>query len=600
MIGLFEQVLPHYGLAIASDAFEPANKSLCDVHESDFYLGSFRIVEERGERLDPAVDLYVQSHRVSGLADGFHRFDSGVLQKVSSQTVRRHDVIAINQAVYERSSFGVVIVSRNRDWTQYVNLGRELQRLQMGDEMLGFMSAGYSSKTGNDLPAAKRVSEILGELGVEVGASYFAVGGGVSLHQVESRGMNEDIVHMKGPAEMLKDDLARSLPSFMIPNQVILLPELPLTVNGKVDVQDLRAREIELVRREYVAPRSAAEEIIHALWVSRMKSDDISVTDNFFDLGGNSLMAVGLTNEINARFGTTLPLQVIFEAPSIERLAAKVQSGNASSSSRLVPLQRKGRARPVFCWPGLGGYCMNLRQLAQGLGAERPFYGVQAYGINVGEEPYPNVAEMAKRDITLIKEFQPTGPYTLWGYSFGARVAFETAYQLEAMGDAVESLFLIAPGSPIVRASATSQGSGYENEAYLTILLSVFTADIHHPSLPACLATVKNEENFIKFVASELTGFDPELVRRIVSVVSRTFEVKSTFRELKARKVRAPVTIIRAPGDDYSFIEGSEGYSSLVPNIIDIRADHYGMLRQPGVEELVRVAQSVPTPSPHP
>jgi amino acid adenylation domain-containing protein len=598
MIGLFERVLPSYGLAVLEDAFEPAHKALCDVDGADFYLGTYRLLEDRGERIPPEVELYIQPQGVGvrGLTEGLYRFASGKLDKIASKVVRRHDVIAINQAVYDRSSFGVTIVSRARDWRQYINLGRELQRLQMADSRIGLMSSGYSSKTGNDLPSAKRIREILADVGVEVHASYFAVGGGISCGQFESQGMNEDAVHMKGPAELLYDDLARILPPFMMPNQVILVPEMPLTVNGKIDVQSLRARDIEFVERDYVAPRNIVEEAIHEMWLAHLKQEQISVTDNFFELGGNSLVAVNLTNKVNSRFGTRLPLQVIFTAPTIERLAKEVKHGGAERFSRLVPLKGKarGRSRPIFCWPGLGGYCMNLRQLAHGLDGDRPFYGVQAHGINAGEEPYATVAEMARRDIELIKELQPRGPYTLWGYSFGARVAFESAYQLEAMGETVESLGLLAPGSPIVRTGVEQQGSGFENQVYLTILFSVFTGDIHHPSLPACLARVKNEEDFIRFVASELTGFDAELVRRIMKVVSCTFEFRYSFRELQSRTVQAPITIVRAAGDDYSFIEGSEGYSTLAPRVISLAVDHYGLLRRPGVDELVRAIQGAP------
>ena len=90
---------------------------------------------------------------------------------------------------------------------------------------------------------------------------------------------------------------------------------------------------------------------------------------------------------------------------------------------------------------------MNLRLLASKMGGDQPFFGVQAHGINPGETPYATIKEMAAEDIKAIKRQQPTGPYTLWGYSFGARVAFETAYQLEQAGEQVDHLFLIAPGS---------------------------------------------------------------------------------------------------------------------------------------------------------
>ncbi|MEK8168844.1 hypothetical protein NKH77_00560 [Streptomyces sp. M19] len=98
-------------------------------------------------------------------------------------------MIAINQQVYERSGFGISVISRTgEDWRQYVDLGRALQRLSMNDLNLGFMSSGYSSKSGADLPAARRIARILADAGLPGGPSYFFVGGRVSDEQVRAEG----------------------------------------------------------------------------------------------------------------------------------------------------------------------------------------------------------------------------------------------------------------------------------------------------------------------------------------------------------------------------------------------------------------------------
>lgn len=595
MLGLFEEILPQYGLNIRDLEFTPAEKAQLECAEEDYYLGTFEIVPDAGPRPDDAVDVYVQAHpgKIADLPAGQYHYKDGGLERISDELILKKHVIAINQQVYERASLGISLVSRtSKDWLSYIELGRKLQHLQMNDTHLGFMSSGYSSKTGNALPAARRLDSILSACGKSTGPSYFFIGGRISEEQLLSEGMKEDAVHMKGPAEMIKDDLVNFLPDYMMPNRVIVLEKMPLTANGKIDLKALSAQDVEFAERPFVAPRTPAEERISALWKKAMKRELVSVQDDFFESGGNSLIAVGLVNKINSEFQTSLPLQTLFEAPTIEKLALRVDGQSTEPSSRLVRLEATGSKPPVYCWPGLGGYTMNLRLLATKLGIDQPFYGVQAHGINKDETPYSTIREMAAEDIQIIKRLQPTGPYTLWGYSFGARVAFETAYQLEQAGEQVANLFLIAPGSPKVRetdASDHGREPSYGNRAYVTILFSVFMGSISGPALDECLRAAKDEDSFTAFISARLKDLDPEVIRRIIRIVQQTYEFKYSFHELAERRLRAPITIFKARGDDYSFIENSSGYSSTAPTIIELEADHYGLLKDQGVDELVKM-----------
>jgi amino acid adenylation domain-containing protein len=594
MVGLFEEILPEYGLGIRGCEPVPATKDLLACADEDYYLGTFELIPSAHVAPDDSIDLYVQAHsnKVVDLPAGQYHYRDGALERISDELVLKKHVIAINQQTYENSSFGISAISRTpNEAMRYVDLGRKLQRLQMNDLHLGFMSSGYSSKTGNDLPSARRLETLLKACGRETGPSYFFVGGRVSEEQVLSEGMKEDIVHMKGPAELIKDDLVNFLPDYMLPNRVMVLDKLPHTANGKIDLKALDKTNVEFVERPYVAPRTKTEERICDIWKTVMKRDTFSVQDDFFESGGNSLLAVGIINKMNRELKLALPLQVLFESPTIEKLALKVDGQSSSRSSRLVRLRASGSHNPVFCWPGLGGYTMNLRLLASKVGDERPFYGVQAHGINEGELPYATIKEMAAEDIKAIRRLQPVGPYTLWGYSFGARVAFETAWQLEQAGERVENLFLIAPGSPKVRVPEEFANSGapsYANKAYVTILFSVFAGSITDPALRECLEVAKDDESFAAFICSRIKELDAELVKRITRIVRQTYEFKYAFRELAERQLRAPITMFKAKGDDYSFIENSSGYSATPPTVIELEGDHYGVLKNPGIDELVR------------
>ncbi|MBD0690640.1 hypothetical protein BG452_31705 [Streptomyces sp. CBMA123] len=301
----------------------------------------------------------------------------------------------------------------------------------------------------------------------------------------------------------------------------------------------------------------------------------------------------------SAGAGTSLPLQVVFECPRLADLAARISARTSASddaaASRLVPLQT-GRGRPVFCWPGLGGYPMNLRLLGREASDGRAFYGVQAHGINEGETPYATIRETAAADVAELCRVQPEGPYTLWGYSFGARVAFEAAWQLEQAGQRVEELLLICPGNPEVRqADGRRYGreSSYANPGYVTILFSVFAGAISGPELERCLAETIDESTFVACVHRMLPALGAEVIRRNTRIVGETYEFEYSFRELAERRLAAPVTVLTASGDDYFFIEGSTGCSAAPPTTVELAGDHYGVLKEHGVLELAAAIRAV-------
>ena len=603
ILGLFDEILPKYQLGVRDVDDIPTVKDHLGCLEDDYYLGTVELAPSFKALPTAAddIDIYVQSHpdKIADLPTGQYKYIDGKgshLAKISDDLVQKRHVITINQFTYEQASFGISIITRNNSkWKNYIALGRKLQQLQMNDLNIGLLSSGYSSETGNALPAAKRIDSILNASHEESGSSYFCLGGRVSQAQWISKGMKEDAVHMKGPAELIKEDLINFLPDYMTPNKLVIMDKLPITHNGKLDFKALKSSDkanTENVEQSIIVPRTETEQRISKIWKQAMKLDSASVLDNFFESGGNSLIAVGMINKINKEFKSTLPLQILFETPTIEALAHRIDSNKTKPSSRLVPLSSEGTKDPIYCWPGLGGYPMNLRQLANKINVDRPFYGVQAYGVNRDEEPFLSTREMAIEDIKEIKRVQPDGPYTLWGYSFGARVAFEVAYQLEQSGESIENLFLIAPGSPKIYMENEASHNNlpvFSNKIYITILFSVFAHSIAGSDLEECLKIAKDRESFASFIYSRYKNLDLDLVERIISVVQQTYESRYTFRELTERQIKAPITIFKANGDDYSFIESHSGYSKKFPTIVNLGVDHYSLLKDPGVNKLVKV-----------
>ncbi|ARP73027.1 amino acid adenylation protein [Streptomyces pluripotens] len=620
MLGLFDEILPGHGLTLRELDHHPDTLDRLDCADDDIYLGSFALAPYAPADGPDPVDVYLQVHPGGemGLPSGQYLHREGRWERISDDLVLKRHVIAINQQVYERACFGITVVSRSGPgWRRYIDLGRTLQRLQHNDSGLGFMSSGYSSHSGHDLPAARRIAAVLDAGGRPTGPCYFSVGGKTSAEQRAHQGMQEDAVHMRGPAEMIKDDLVSFLPDYMVPGRVIVLDRLPHTANGKVDVQALAARvDAALISedRPVVPPRTRTEARLCDLWKAAMKREEVSVRDDFFACGGNSLIAVTLVHRINSEFGTALPLQVFFEAPTVEQLAERVDASSGSSAPRLLRLHTGSAGHAVFCWPGLGGYTMNLRLLAARASGGRPFYGIQAYGLNEGEVPHGSLTDMAAADVRALRAVQPDGPYTLWGYSFGARVAFEAARQLERAGEEVERLILIAPGSPRLRlpvpdttptgrrtARAATEAGGdrasgsagdrrdlFTDPAFRTILYSVFAAATKGPLLEECLRTGPDEESFAEFVTRRLRWPDPNVVRRIIRLVRRTYGWLP-----EGDRISAPVGIITAAGDGESPLERLLARTGPPIAAIRLEADHYGALKDPGVDELAKAIRRV-------
>jgi amino acid adenylation domain-containing protein len=250
----------------------------------------------------------------------------------------------------------------------------------------------------------------------------------------------------------LRNFLKQQLPEYMIPGVFVSLDALPLTPNGKVDRLALPAPNA--VRPElqeaFVAPRDTLELQLAHIWEDLLDVRPIGVTDNFFNLGGHSILAVRLMAQIQQQFGQNLPLTTLFQVATIEQLANTLRQPTASLPwSPLVEIQPGGSKRPIFCMPGGGGNVIYLYHLARHLGSDQPFYGLQARGLDGEETPHTHVKDIAAYNIKAMQSVQPQGPYVVAGHSFGSYVAFEMAAQLLAQGQELALLAILDTQAPV-------------------------------------------------------------------------------------------------------------------------------------------------------
>jgi amino acid adenylation domain-containing protein len=241
-------------------------------------------------------------------------------------------------------------------------------------------------------------------------------------------------------AKELKAFLAERLPVHEVPTRWALVDELPLTVNGKV-VRSFPRPALELSPRR--APSDLEVKMV-AVWEDVLDVRPVGLDDNFFDLGGHSMLAVELFAAIERRIGPRLPLASIFEAPTVEQLAELARrEGWGAPWSSLVPINADGSRRPVFCVAAGDGNTVGYGALARHLGPDQPFYALQPRGLD-GRVPLLRTVEgMARQYVRAVRSVQAHGPYLLVGRCLGGVVAYEMARRLEADGENVALLAVL-------------------------------------------------------------------------------------------------------------------------------------------------------------
>jgi FkbH-like protein len=224
----------------------------------------------------------------------------------------------------------------------------------------------------------------------------------------------------------------------------------------KVESLLLQLKPVGTTRPElktpYMPPNDEIEIQLTNLWQEILNVKPIGILDDFFELGGDSLLAVSLFVEIEKEFGKDLPIAKLFNAPTVRDLARFLNGAEKKEQWRyLVPIQKEGNQPPLFCMHAAGGNVLFYRDLSKHLGLNQPVYGLQA---REAEQTgaFPNrVEEMATHYIKEIMEFQPEGPYYICGSSFGGLLAYEVAQQLKSKGKEVALLAMFdtyGPGYP--------------------------------------------------------------------------------------------------------------------------------------------------------
>jgi amino acid adenylation domain-containing protein len=245
--------------------------------------------------------------------------------------------------------------------------------------------------------------------------------------------------HLTGP-ELLRW-AADELPEHMVPSAAVMLDAIPLTVNGKPDRNALPAPE-PAVRTTGRAPRTPREELLCGLFSDVLGVEDVGIDDNFFTLGGHSLLGVRLISRMRAVLGLELGVRDLFRTPTVAGLLADEPSG-FDPMGVMLPLQTGGSRPPLFCIHPGTGVGWTYAGLTRHLGPDQPLYAVQARALGEPGHCPQSVEEMAEDYLSLIREVQPHGPYRFLGWSFGGTVAHALAARLADLGERTDLLAMM-------------------------------------------------------------------------------------------------------------------------------------------------------------
>ncbi|WP_442945706.1 amino acid adenylation domain-containing protein [Nocardia sp. SSK8] len=252
-----------------------------------------------------------------------------------------------------------------------------------------------------------------------------------------------------------KAAVAQVLPSYMVPAAFVVLDRLPLNANGKLDRAALPAPALE--PRTYRAPASPEEIAVAAVFTEVLGAERPGLDDDFFALGGNSLLATRVVHLLRERTGAELTVAAFFVDPTVAGLAARVGDEHAGAGDLaaalavVLPIRAGGTRPPLLCLHPVSGLAWAYASLEPHLPADQPIIGIQSPALSEPDFRPGSADELVGRYLAEIRTAQPHGPYHLLGWSLGGVLAQAVATRLQADGETVASLIMLdsVPGAEL-------------------------------------------------------------------------------------------------------------------------------------------------------
>ena len=396
--------------------------------------------------------------------------------------------------------------------------------------------------------------------------------------------------------------LTERLPGAMVPTRYAFLDSLPVTSNGKVDRKALPdSLEIETEIEHFVQPNDAVEAKLTQIWKNLLHLPNIGIRDDFFLLGGHSMLAVRMFIQIKEVFGVNLPLTSLFHRANIEYIASLInqQRGTVGWPS-LVKIQPNGSRKPLFCVHGLTGDVVWFGRMVPYMDLDQPLWGLESQGLDGVKPPLTTIEEMAALYIREIESIQPQGPYYICGYSFGGSVVFEMARQLEQAGKKVGLVAILDHANPKSGYFQYKLGPSFFKHFFLN--LSHRITDLWRLRPDQFLARVKR---YSKVLAKALSskrknGRDAgDLIDDATNLPLATQNVIQTnykaIQQYLPGSYQGTVTLFRARGGRlFVSHDPSMGWGQYAQevSIHIIPGSHLGLFQEPNISHIARALQN--------
>lgn len=391
--------------------------------------------------------------------------------------------------------------------------------------------------------------------------------------------------------ELVVDFLKTKLPEYMVPTMWVELESLPLNSNGKIDRKALpELKEAPQVRKTLSVPATETEKMLISIWKECMGITECGIDDNFFALGGHSLMAVQILSKIEKKIGNKMQLAVLFKYPDVRSLAAFIESEKKEIVYKsLVAIKPSGSKTPLYIIHGEGLNVLNFSNLAEYMDEERPIFGLQARALNGEDPPEETIQKIASFYLSEILQHNPNGPYLIAGYSFGGYVAVEIEKQMEAMGKKIQMLIML---------DTDAEKTEYKDWYYLfprkvkrnlPIFMSFLKSTIQQPIGTLKRQFLNHPPNFVTNYRNKKDSKDFfQLIKKIKEkhlIAFRNYRMSPFNNKVYLFKAKICVHYV----DDKELL-GWKKYAKNV-ELFEVPGDHLSMLVQPHVEQFVAVLE---------
>lgn len=270
----------------------------------------------------------------------------------------------------------------------------------------------------------------------------------------------------------IRDDLKKNLPDYMIPELFIMVDQIPLTPNGKVDIKALPSPIEERLKLEETSskPKTKIEKAIANIWKEELKLPAVYLEDNFFMIGGNSLAAASVFQKISKQFQLNLDLAMLYEFPNLTLLSSEIEDlvkGKKRQFKNIVRMNSINSKKKIFFFHAIGGNTLNYRIFAEKLD-DFEAYGVNSNGVDGYNLRSHSIETMAENYFRQILEIANEGPYYLVGGSLGGLLAYEVARIMKLRGLDVASVIMFDTAVPQKKRSRVDAKNRQEQKSFRT------------------------------------------------------------------------------------------------------------------------------------